>query len=61
MTHTAPKSGNRVNILAIALLVVVLAMAILAVVQFGLPILGLLGLVLTVVVFAVMLLFTAGN
>jgi len=61
MTHTADKSGNRQTVRAVALLLAVLAIAVLAVVQFGLPVLGLLGLVLTVAVFAAMLLFTAGN
>ncbi|MCZ0960410.1 hypothetical protein [Paracoccus benzoatiresistens] len=61
MTHNADKSGNRLTFRILALLLVVVAIAILAVVQFGLPALGLLGLVLTLVVFAVMLLFAAGN
>ncbi|MFC3629135.1 hypothetical protein ACFOM8_06705 [Paracoccus angustae] len=61
MTHTADKSGNRQTVRAVALLLAVLAIAVLAVVQFGLPVLGLLGLALTVAVFAAMLLFTAGN
>ena len=61
MTHTADKSGNRQTVRAVALLLAVLAIAVLAVVQFGLPVLGLLGLALTVAVFAAMLLFTAGT
>jgi len=61
MTHTADKDGNRLTLRIIALLLAVLAIAVLAAIQFGLPVLGLLGLVLTVAVFAVMLMFTAGN
>ncbi|MFC0201012.1 hypothetical protein [Paracoccus rhizosphaerae] len=59
MNHTAP-SRPVFHLLVIALLAVaVLAVAIVA--HFGLAVLGILGLVLTLAVFAVMLAFTAGN
>lgn len=61
MTRTAERGDNRLTFLVIGLLIVVLAIAALAVFQFGLAALGILGLALTVAVFAVMLLFTAGN
>ncbi|WP_347137719.1 hypothetical protein [Paracoccus sp. SSK6] len=61
MTHTADKSGNRSTFRILALLLVVVAIVVLAVFQFGLAVLGLLGVILTVVVFTVMLMFTAGN
>ena len=59
MTYTVP-SRPVFHMLMIALLAVaVLAVALVA--HFGLAVLGILGLVLTLAVFAVMLTFTAGN
>lgn len=61
MTHDSAPSDNRlaVRIFAILFLVVVLAAALVAI--FGLPVLGLIGLVATLAVFVIMLTFTAGN
>lgn len=61
MTPHADKSENRQTFRILGLLLVVVALAVLAVLVFGLPVLGLLGLLLTVAFFAVMLMFTAGN
>ncbi|TBN39910.1 hypothetical protein EYE42_09630 [Paracoccus subflavus] len=61
MTRTHDKGDNRQTILILAAVLVALAAAALTVLFFGLPMLGIIGLVLTVAVFAVMLLFTSGN
>lgn len=61
MTRTEDKTGNRQTLVILAAVLVALVAAALAVLTFGLPMLGIIGLVLTVVVFAVMLLFTSGN
>lgn len=58
MNHIAPRT--LLHLLTLALLaVLVLAAAVVA--HFGLAVLGILGLVLTLAVFAVMLAFMAGN
>lgn len=61
MTRTQDKGGNRQTLLILAAVLAALVAAALAVLTFGLPMLGIIGLVLTVVVFAVMLLFTSGH
>lgn len=61
MTHTADKSGNRQTFRILAVLLVVALIVAFAVAVFGLPVLGLLGIAMTVAFFTVMLIFTAGN
>lgn len=61
MTNETASDDHRLAVrLFLAVLVVVLAAA-LAVAVFGLPALGLIGIVLTLVMFVLMLSFTAGN
>ncbi|MFV0384828.1 hypothetical protein [Paracoccus sp. (in: a-proteobacteria)] len=59
MSEEPAASGLTFRIYAVLLLVIVLA--VLLVWIFGLPMLGLLGIVLTLVVFALLIAFTAGN
>ncbi|RJL11685.1 hypothetical protein [Paracoccus siganidrum] len=62
MTHdTTPTDDTRltIRVLVAVLLVVILAVAL--VMNFGLPALGFLGLAATILVFVIMLAFTAGN
>lgn len=62
MSPTVDQNGSRRTLrLAALLLALVLVVVLAAVVQFGLPVLGLLGLALTAAFFAVMLVFMAGN
>lgn len=63
-SHHAPDDAAANKRLAIrihAAVLVLLVLALLLVVAFGLPALGVLGIVATLIMFAVMLSFTAGN
>lgn len=61
MTHSVDKSGNRQTFRILAVVLVFVVIAALAVVLFGLPALGILGLLMTVAFFALMLAYTSGN
>lgn len=61
MTQDSAPEDNRLAIRIYIALLVVIVLAALLVVLFGLPALGIIGIVLTIVVFAIMLAFTAGN
>lgn len=61
MTDLQAGNSTRLALWIYLAVVVVLAVAVAIVVTFGLPALGLIGLALTLVVFAIMLAFTAGN
>lgn len=61
MPHASEPVSTRLAIRIYLAVAVVLAVAILLVLSFGLPVLGLIGLLLTLVVFVIMLAFTAGN
>ncbi|MDB6176594.1 hypothetical protein PAF17_03640 [Paracoccus sp. Z330] len=61
MTNVSASADNRLALRIFAVLLVVLLVVAALVATFGLPVLGLIGLVLTLAVFVVMLAFTAGN
>lgn len=58
---TDDAAANRLAMRIILVTVLVLVVAAVIVVAFGPPALGILGLIATLVIFAVMLAFTAGN
>lgn len=62
MTHDATSSDDtRLMIRVLAALLLVVVLAVVLVMNFGLPALGILGLAATIVVFVIMLAFTTGN
>lgn len=61
MNQDLPASSKTLTFRIFAAILVTVVVAGLAVVLFGLPALGIVGLLLTVAVFGVMLAFTAGN
>lgn len=61
MSHAADSASTRLAVRIYLAVAVVLVLAVLLVLAFGLPMLGIIGIVLTLVVFVIMLAFTAGN
>lgn len=61
MPHASDPASTRLAIRIYLVVAVVLVLAVLLVLAFGLPVLGIVGIVLTLVMFVIMLAFTAGN
>ena len=61
MSDLSDSESHRLAVRIYLAVAAVLVVAVLLVLAFGLHVLGLIGIVLTVIVFAIMLAFTAGN